>query len=65
MLKRFKNHCKNPVTWGDYYRLCGIAFAASTIFSVATLLKIHYDQKILGKSLREFGGYEQYNEEES
>lgn len=65
MLKRFKNHCKNPVTWGAYYRLCSIAFVASTIFSVATFLKIYYDQKSLDKSLREFGGYDQYNEEES
>ena len=34
MLTRFKNHCGRPVTWGAYYKLCGISFIAA-IISVA------------------------------
>lgn len=31
MLQKFKNHCKRPITWGAYYKLCGIGFLASTV----------------------------------
>lgn len=65
MLKRFKNHCNNPITWGAYYKFCGIKFVISTIVSVATFLKIYFDQKSLNESLAEFGGYKHINEEES
>lgn len=45
MLNRFKNHCKNPVTWGAYYKLCGICFTASTVITVAMVIKYMHDIK--------------------
>lgn len=38
MMNKFKNHCKNPITWGAYYKLCGISLLASVAISAAMLL---------------------------
>ena len=31
MLTKFKNHCKNPITWGAYYKGCGVATIITSI----------------------------------
>lgn len=48
MLKRFRDHCKNPITWGAYYKLCGISFVASIIIGAVTFVKIWYDENLIG-----------------
>lgn len=31
MLSKFKQHCAKPITYGAYYKMCAVAFAASAI----------------------------------
>ena len=63
MLKRFKDHCKNPVTWGAYYKLCGISFVASIIIGAVTFIKIWYDENPLDK-IKILGGFGWYKHNE-
>lgn len=39
MLNKFKNHCKNPITWGAYYKLCGISMILSILMGGAMIVK--------------------------
>lgn len=34
MMKKFKEHCNRPITWGKYYKLCSISAILSIIFTV-------------------------------
>lgn len=48
MLERFKNHCNNPITWGAYYKLCGIGIVASAAVTAAWVIKWTMDLKTNG-----------------
>lgn len=43
MLERFKKHCGNPITWGAYYKLCGVALVASFALGIGMAMKINHD----------------------
>lgn len=62
MLTRFKKHCSNPITWGAYYKLCGISLLASVAMGVALSAKTMYDLKQYRK---QFCSDEEIEEEES
>lgn len=47
MLKKFKAHCNNPITWGSYYKLCGISFLVSLAIGTGMAIKYAYDFKKL------------------
>lgn len=32
MMERFKKHCETPITWGAYYKVCGISLISYAIF---------------------------------
>lgn len=36
MMERFKKHCETPITWGAYYKVCGVSLISYAIF-VASL----------------------------
>lgn len=55
MFKAFKKHCERPITWGKYYKLCGVSMLASIVVSAVTLY--HF-----GKSLNDV--HESYGSEE-
>ena len=40
MLKRFKEHCKRPITWGKYYKLCGIMSIITMIYTIIYFIYI-------------------------
>ena len=61
MLERFKNHCNNPITWGAYYKLCGISFAISAAVTAAWVIKWTMDMR----SLYKFENQTDSEEEES
>lgn len=35
MIKKFKNFCEKPITWGAYFKVAGISFALCTLTTVA------------------------------
>lgn len=35
MIKKFKNFCEKPITWGAYFKVAGISFALCTLATVA------------------------------
>ena len=37
MLKKFKEHCGRPITWGKYYKLCGVSTLLSIMFTLGWL----------------------------
>lgn len=54
MLERFKRHYNRPITWGKYYKLCGISMLLSFIFSAiyvgyAYLNACHAYESFFGK----------------
>ena len=51
MFKKFKEHCAKPITWGAYYKLCGICFAASIVTGAAMAIKTHMDIQNYNKAL--------------
>lgn len=54
MLQKFKNHLSNPITWGGYYKLCGIALLGSMAVSMGIYLKAKHDMKKLEKEYYDF-----------
>lgn len=34
-MKKFKEFCKKPITWGDYFKLCGVVAAVTTVAEAA------------------------------
>ena len=40
MFRAFKEHCKRPITWGKYYKLCGISFIITTIYTIVYFIYI-------------------------
>lgn len=60
MLQKFKNHCKNPITWGAYYKLTGVSILASVVIGAAYVVKYMIDMKNFDTSIKEYG----INEEE-
>lgn len=61
MLERFKNHCNNPITWGAYYKLCGISLAIWAAIIAAWVIKWTMDMR----SLYKFENQTDSEEEES
>lgn len=55
MFKAFKEHCERPITWGKYYKLCGVTTLASIVISAVTMYCFQ-------KSLNEV--HESYSSEE-
>lgn len=55
MFKAFKEHCERPITWGKYYKLCGVSMLASIVISAVTMYRFQ-------KSLNEL--HESYGSEE-
>lgn len=41
MLTKFKAFCKKPITWGAYFKLCGIAVVATYVTTAAVLWKMN------------------------
>lgn len=50
MLERFKKHCGNPITWGAYYKLCGVVWVASLAFGIGVAMKMKHDFNQLNES---------------
>lgn len=43
MFKKFKIHCGKPITYGAYYKICGVALFATLVITVGSVLKMkHY-----------------------
>lgn len=63
MFTKFKNHCKKPITWGAYYKLCGISFLASLVMGGACIVKYVMDMKSLEHF--DYPTEEDFSEEES
>lgn len=38
MFRAFKEHCKRPITWGKYYKLCGISFIITMIYTTVYVI---------------------------
>lgn len=55
MLQKFKNHCKNPVTWGAYYKLVGFSVLAWLATGVVYGVKYMIDKKEFDTSIKEYG----------
>lgn len=51
MLKKFKEHCGRPITWGKYYKLCGISMLLSTIISLGWLVYLGLASKTYEKPM--------------
>lgn len=47
MLKKFKAFCGKPITWGAYFKLCGVAVGVSLLMSGAMITKMMYDFDML------------------
>ena len=47
MLKKFKAFCDKPITWGAYFKLCGVALGLSLLTSGAMIAKTLYDYDML------------------
>ena len=47
MLNKFKQHCAKPITWGAYYKMCGVSFALSVLVGGACMVKTMMDWKRL------------------
>lgn len=47
MLKKFKAFCGKPVTWGAYFKLCGVAVGVSLLMSGAMIAKTMHDYDML------------------
>lgn len=43
MIKKFKNFCEKPITWGSYFKLCGVSLVGFLICLGVTFGKITYD----------------------
>lgn len=43
MLEKFKKHCGNPITWGAYYKLCGVVWVASFALGIGMVMKTKHD----------------------
>ena len=54
-MKKFKNFCQKPITWGSYFKLCGGVLGAYTIGVVAYLVKLKYDDYKYMEELRQAG----------
>lgn len=65
MLNKFKNHCKNPITWGAYYKLCGVCLLASFGIGIATVIQMKYEDNKFNKRLYEIDSDDVSEEEES
>ena len=55
MFKAFKEHCERPITWGKYYKLCGVTTLASIVIYGVAMYRFQ-------KSLNEL--HESYGSEE-
>lgn len=42
-MSKFKDFCAKPITWGAYFKLCGICVAAGMTVSAWTMHKIKKD----------------------
>ena len=58
MFKAFKEHCERPITWGKYYKLCGVSMLASTV--VYAIAMYHFQ-----KSLNELDEFYSSEEDEA
>lgn len=47
MLDKFKAFCGKPITWGAYFKLCGVAIGVSLLMSGAMIAKTMYDYDML------------------
>lgn len=62
MLTKFKNHCGRPITWGAYYKMCGVCYIAAIIIVLTPLIANAIDDlkyKLMWKKIeREYGNEE-------
>lgn len=47
MLNKFKAFCNKPITWGAYFKLCGVSVGIVTLMSGAMIAKTLYDYDML------------------
>ena len=53
MLTKFKNFCSKPITWGDYFKLCGGAFAITCAVYGASYVYLKYQEHKAYKDAQE------------
>lgn len=47
MFKKFKIHCRKPITYGAYYKICAVALFATLVITVGSVLKMkHYTDEL-------------------
>lgn len=52
-MNKIKDFMSRPITWGGYFKLCGISLGISMAYYVAFLVKMGYiDPKELVKKLK-------------
>ena len=49
MLNKFKQHCAKPITYGGYYKMCGVSLALWTLVAAAYTVKTMMDLKHLDR----------------
>ena len=57
MLNKFKQHCAKPITYGAYYKMCGVSLAlsvlAGAVYTVKTMMVLKHLDRVDGNEEEE------------